>query len=263
MEAPIEHEARTERIARRIRLWTRQQDPAGYRFAEGRYGWYRQDDLPFGVVTLADQLHADALSAALAECRCHFPTGPLTLWVDERVRDTRLRHALCNQGARPAFEARYMAHHGGAPSKPLPLPAGLSLVEGREPQLDDFVRVKQQAFMSTERLPSTDSLRAERARRLGELRHCGAFLLAYDGASAVAGVSFFRAGADYFLNLLVTRVPYRGRGIARALVDAVLARSYAEGAESVVVVPDPAVERLYHRAGFLDEVLWRQAYQLG
>lgn len=262
MEAPIEDDSRSARIARRVQRWTRVQDPAGYRFAEGRYGWYRQDELPFGVATLGDGLRADALPAALAECRCHFPTGPLTLWVEGRGQDSRLGAALCNQGGHAAFDARYMAHNGQPPARPRPLPEGMRLVEGGERELDDFVRIKQQAFMSTERLPSDASLRAERARRLGELRHAGAFLMAYRGAEAVAGVSFFRCGQDYFLNLLVTRIPYREQGIGRALVDAVLERSYAEGAESVVVVPDPAVEGLYRRAGFVDEVLWRRAYQL-
>lgn len=262
MEASAEYVARPERIARRVQQWTRDRDPAGYRFVEGRYGWYRQDELPFGVVTLGEQLRADAVPAALAECRCHFPAGPLTLWVEGRGQDAHLGAALGEQGAKAAFDACYMAHHGEAPKQPRQLPDGLELVSGDEAHLDDFVRVKQQAFMSTERLPSNESLRTERARRLGELRHAGAFLLAYRGDEAVAGVSFFRAGHDYFLNLLVTRVPYRGRGVGRALVDAVLLRSYEEGAESVVVVPDPAVERLYRHAGFVDEVLWRRAYQL-
>lgn len=262
MEAPVEDTPRSERIARRVQQWTRERDPAGYRFVEGRYGWFRQDELPFGVVTLGEQLGAESLPAAVAECRCHFPTGPLTLWVEGRGHDARLGRGLRAQGATVAFDACYMAHHGQPPERPRTLPDGLRLVEGAEASLDDFVRVKQQAFMSTERLPSEESLRAERARRLGELRHSGAFLLAYRGDEAVAGVSFFRVGRDYFLNLLVTRVPYRERGIGRALVDAVLTRGYAEGAESVVVVPDPAVERLYRQAGFVDEVLWRRAYQL-
>lgn len=262
METAPQDKPRLRRIAQRVQRWTRERDPAGYRFVEGRYGWYRLDDLPFGVATLAEGLQPQALPAALSECRCHFPAGALTLWVEDPRQDSALSPVLCQHGARPAFDARYMAHHRGPPARPAALPDGLRLAEGGEAELDDFVRVKQQAFMSTERLPSPESLRAERARRLGELRHRGALLMAYRGDEAVAGVSFFRCGPDYFLNLLVTRVPYRQQGIGRALVDAVLRRSYAEGAESVVVVPDPAVERLYRGAGFVDQVLWRRAYQL-
>lgn len=263
MDAASAETEQAHPLRERVRCWAREIDPAGYRFVAGRYGWYRQDELPFGVVTLGDQVDAASVPAAIVECRCHFPVGGITLWVEGRKRDAKLRPALRRAGAREAFEACYMAHAGPGSNPPQPLPAGLRLVMGGEAELDDFVRIKQQAFMATEYLPSEQSLRAERARRLGELRHSGGMCLVYRGDEAVAGASFFRVGPDWFLNLLVTRVPYRGRGIGRALVDAVVERGYRAGAEAVVVVPDPAVERLYRRAGFAEEVLWRRAYQIG
>jgi len=248
-------------LQQRIRGWTQVCDPAGYRFAPGRYGWYRQDDLPFGVATLDERLAPAELPAALSECRSHFPSGPLTLWVEGRARNEALSDALAAAGAMATFDAGYLAHDRRA-LDPRPQPDGIRLEQGSEADLSDFVRVKQQAFMSTERRPSAETHRREHARRLAELRRNGAFLLAYRGGEAVAGVSYFSVGDDRFLNLLVTRLPYRRQGIGRALVDAVLSRSYAEGARSVVVVPEPRVAGLYREAGFTDEVLWRRAYRV-
>lgn len=248
-------------LRQRIRRWTRECDPAGYRFVPGRYGWYRQDDLPFGVATLDNRVSPVELPAALAECRSHFPSGPLTLWVEGRRRNDTLGDSLLNAGASAVFDASYLAHDVGA-HQPQPLPEGIELREGGEAELATFVRVKQQAFMSTEHQPSAEGQRREHARRLAELRRNGGFLLACRDGEVVGGVSYLTTGRDRFLNLLVTRVPYRRQGIGRALVDALLSRSYGEGVESVVVVPEPSVAKLYRQAGFTNEVLWRRAYQL-
>ena len=78
---------------------------------------------------------------------------------------------------------------------------------------------------------------------------------------AVGALAFYD-GTDRLANTLATRLPYRGRGIAQALLEAYVADSTSRGCRSVLINADehdwPA--GLYRSIGFSDEVLFHSRY---
>jgi ribosomal protein S18 acetylase RimI-like enzyme len=64
---------------------------------------------------------------------------------------------------------------------------------------------------------------------------------------------------------LATRVPYRGRGIAQALLAAYIDDSAERGCRSVMINADEDdwPVGLYRKIGFSDEVLFHSRYVLG
>jgi GNAT superfamily N-acetyltransferase len=126
--------------------------------------------------------------------------------------------------------------------------------------IERFARVKLQAFGDTEEEPVGTTLSKEIASRRADLRGDGRGLVATaDGE--IAAMCAYYSGADYFVFLLGTRLPFRGRGIASAVLHHVVEEARASGARSVVINAreggEPAA--LYRRLGFTDAVYrqWR------
>lgn len=252
-----EHGARLAALRAVVRRWTTERDPAGHRFEAGRYGYYRA--APHPVVSLRAQLSEPA--AAVAEARARFAGRAVTLWLEAGARERHLRPGLVAAGAVPDFEAVYLGYAGELPETPA-VP-GLAVRPGGADQLEALVVTKRKAFMATEWAPREDLMREELRRRQADFAGNGRFFLAWLDDEPVGLISWFRDGRDYFINLLGTRVPYRGRGIARNLVREMLRTALAEGAQSILVVPEPAVARIYAGLGFCLAVESRRSYRLG
>lgn len=239
--------------------WTTERDSAGRTFVAGRYGYYQPGRQPLPAAVLAELAPAE-VPAALAEVRERCGAGPVTVWVEGVERERRLRRHLIASGCVPCFEASYLAHVG-RPEQPQWPAQGAPRTASRD-ELDLLVRLKCQAFMATEREPSAERLRRERERRAQDWAAGGRFLLAEVVGEPAGFISWFEDGPDYFINLLAVRVPFRRQGLASALVQELLCRAYQAGARGVVVVPEPAVARLYAQLGFHDELCRRYAYEL-
>ena len=101
------------------------------------------------------------------------------------------------------------------------------------------------------------------ARRLGELIDGGdtVVLLGGDGPDGVAVIrlreSIWSDGRECYLAELYVRPAHRGRGIGRALMEAVLAEARARGADRIEIgvdEPDLGARRLYESLGFSNHV---------
>lgn len=248
------------RAADAVRRWGRLRDPAGYPFRAGLHGYYRRDPLATGAATAA-LIHAAEVPALLDETRERMGGRPALIWVDRRPRDAALGPALRAAACAPVFAATYLLHDG-RPRRP-PTPLGLTLEAGRADTVAEFVAIKSQAFGNLACPPSPALLDGECRRRAWEFEQGADFLLARDRhGHAVGVVSWYRDADARLLNLLAVQRPWRRRGVGSWLVQAMLARCRAQGAECVMVVPEPACAGFYQRHGFSREAAWRRAYRL-
>ncbi|HVX46123.1 MAG TPA: hypothetical protein VHC49_19690 [Mycobacteriales bacterium] len=82
-----------------------------------------------------------------------------------------------------------------------------------------------------------------------------------DGAP-VAALAHYR-GSDQLVFNLATRVPYRHRGIAQAMLADWVAEGTAAGCRSLMInaTEGGRPAELYGRLGFVDEIHWYQSYE--
>lgn len=144
----------------------------------------------------------------------------------------------------------YLAHVGDFPPT-----VDVEVAEADSSTIEDFARAKILAFADSEEEPDRSTLDAEIAMRRAELRGDGRGVVARVGTKTAAMCAYY-SGDDYFVFLLGTRVPYRRRGIASALLRHVVDEARAAGARSVVINARAGgrPEALYGSLGFSDEV---------
>ena len=116
--------------------------------------------------------------------------------------------------------------------------SGVTIDRAASETLEDYVVTKLKGFADSEDQPSTVQLAYEFALRRGELQGEGRFLRARLGGETVGIVGYW-GGADRLIFQLATRVPFRGRGIARQLLYEVLANANAQGCSSVIINTNP------------------------
>ncbi len=198
----------------------------------------------------------------LADLGRYYGSGGVFIFVDNRRADTDLSPALLAGGCRDVSTQLYLAHVG--PSPRVPQVQGLTIEPVIEQNLHEFVIVKIKAFEDSEAEPDPERVQADTSLRRAEMRGGGSFRLArLDGEPA--GIIGWYEGPDRFVFILATRVPYRGRGIGRALLADALADAYASGCRSSIINVDPEAGPidLYRALGFSDEVYWRHRYRFG
>jgi ribosomal protein S18 acetylase RimI-like enzyme len=83
------------------------------------------------------------------------------------------------------------------------------------------------------------------------------------GGERVAVLAYFR-GRDQLVFNLGTRVPFRHRGIAQAMLARWVDAGMADGCRSLIInaTDGGAAAALYRRIGFTDEIHWYQKYEL-
>ncbi len=234
----------------------------GYYVERRRFGFFGQnlhvDHSRTNWVVVRD-LSPQQVTEFLRDVYTYFGTRTVQIQVDDRGSDAALNAALTRAGCSPRRAQIYLAHVGPVPSiSPV---AGLTIEPVTPGNLIECVVAKLKAFADSEAEPSVDDVQEGTALRRAEMAARDASCLL---EAEVASVIAWYDGADRFVFLLGTRVPFRGRAIAKGLLCHALADAYARGCRSVIInaVPEDTPVRLYRRLGFVDETYWRRLYLL-
>ncbi len=180
--------------------------------------------------------------------------------VDDRDRAVRLDDALRESGCERGDATTHLALVGAMAGNAGPADLVIENVDATG--LEAWATVKLQAFDDTESAPAPDRLAREVATRRSELAivDCQIGTL---GGESVAVLAYYR-GIDQMVFNLATRVPYRHKGVAQAMLAHWINAGRANGCRSFMInatdVGRPA--QLYRRLGFTDEIYWYQTYVL-
>jgi GNAT superfamily N-acetyltransferase len=241
-------------VAQTVASWYEAEHPEqGYEVEHRRFGSYRTNRFEpgWGAVTAID---VDDASELLRDVDAFFGDRPVSL---QFTRKPAAREQIVAAGWCDEEETVYLAHVGAFP----PTPA--FHVEPIEPStIDAFARVRVQSFADSEDEPDPAALDAEITSRRAELRGDGRGLIARVAAQPAAMCAYY-AKLDHFVFLLGTRVPFRGRGIASAILGRVVESAHRAGARSVVINARAGggPEQLYRRLGFSAEVYRQWTYR--
>ena len=251
-----EHDA----VASEVSGWFTASAPEiGYEVSENWYGY--QSDLGSGQARVILRVaEPGQVPAALADAAAAGGAGTLTIWVDDRHRAARLDGALRSAGCRPGDATTHLALVG--PMTGRPDPGRLVVQSVDEAGLAAWATVKLQSFGDTESAPAPERLAEEVAVRRDELTlaECQLGLL---GGERVAVLAYYR-GHDQLVFNLGTRVPFRHRGIAQAMLAHWVDAGMANGCRSLIInaTDGGAPAALYRRIGFTDEIYWYRKYEL-
>lgn len=246
-----------EAIAGELRSWFTTSAPEiGYEVSSHWWGHLgRFKGLAARLILQVDT--AGELTRALDEVRGD-SSGELTIWVDDRERAGRLDSHLLGAGCRREQATTHLALVGEV--RAIPAPADLLVEEVDTSSLERWASVKLRSFSDSEEEPSRERLEKEIGVRSDE-RALATYELASLHEEPVAVIGYYK-GRDQLVFNLGTRLPYRQRGIAQALLARRAAAGAAAGARSLMINAHeggrPA--ELYRRLGFRDEVYWYQAY---
>ena len=250
-----------DRIAEEVRGWYRKPYPEmGYSVEQRPFGWYARNTAGSGMARVeVAEISAGDVAALVADARDYFGGATVTLHIDDRGLDSELQPALLAAGCQREQSTIYLAHVGELPDASAA--QEIEVVMCDEALLEEHAIAKLKGFADSEQYPARAEVVEEMALRKAELAGNGRFAIARIGAKAASTIGWY-TNDDAFIFDLATRVPYRHRGIATALLRYVLEREYLGGARSIVINADedgrPA--ELYRRLGFTDEVYWRQQY---
>jgi ribosomal protein S18 acetylase RimI-like enzyme len=249
-----------DRLCAEVRSWYRA--PGGpYQVERREFGFYRRDFAVEGSARLfVEDATARDVPALLADAREYFGPAEVDIWIDDRGKDALLGPALTAAGCTPCEATIYLAHVGAMPEAPSNPEVSVEPVTAAE--LKDFVTVKLQGFANSEEAPSAERLTQEMAIKEQDFLGLGRFFVARTHGEIAAIVAYYEGASDRLIFNLATRVPFRMKGIAKILLDFVLADSHAKGCRSVILNTDPADTPInwYRRIGFTEEVYWHRRY---
>jgi GNAT superfamily N-acetyltransferase len=246
-----------------VARWYREPTPEmGYDLVEGRHGWFnRPTSTGRGRGSVRPGVGADEVDSLVAEASDVIAVDALELMCDDRATAAELGPALEARGFEAGTPTVFLAHVGAADFGRGPDGLVVDPVPRNGEELAVWATVKLQAFGDTEDLPASDAVERElvvrRAEMAGQARALVARL-----EDEVVGICGYYEGPDHFVFVLGTRIPFRRRGVGRALVGHVVERAVASGCRSVLINADeggrPAA--LYSRWGFTDEVRWQRSW---
>jgi GNAT superfamily N-acetyltransferase len=246
-------------VAQEVAGWYTTWAPDGSEVSERWYG-YQRDLGPTEARVVLRVDEPDQVPAALADARAASGMRTLTIWVDDRKRAARLDAALRHHGCRPREATTHLALVG--PLTGRTGPEHLVIQSIGEARFAEWATVKLQAFGDTESVPAPDQLDQQVTTRRNEraLAECQLGLL--DGESVA--VLAYNRGRDQLVFNLGTRVPYRHRGIAQAMLARWVDAGRADGCRSLMInaTDGGRPAGLYRRMGFVDEIYWYQTYEL-
>jgi ribosomal protein S18 acetylase RimI-like enzyme len=251
-----EHDA----VAAVVRGWYTTSTPEiGSDVSDQWYG-YRSDLGPTQSRVILRVDEPDQVPAALADARADSGPGTLTIWVDDRDRAARLDAALHHSGCRVGYATTTLALVGSLTCRPGPEHLVIEGID--ETRFEEWATVKLQSFGDTESAPAPDQLTGQVATRRNEraLAMCQLGMLDGEGVAVLA----YYSGLDQLVFNLGTRVPYRHRGIAQAMLARWVAAGQASGCRSLMInaTDGGRPAELYRRLGFIDEIYWYQSYEL-
>ncbi len=254
-----------DRLMEEVRRWYQTPCPEmGYQVERRVFGFYNRNlkaSHPGTNQVFVRDLTPESVPVFLAEARSYFQSHPVQIWVEDPDTDAVLGPALLGGGCTAGGTQVYLAHVGEVPL--IPSVRGLTLELVTPAILREYAVTHAKGFASSEEEPDSRRIDEFVALRQAEMAGDGRFLLARMKGEPTGIIAWYE-GTDRFLFSIATRVPFRGRGIAKALLCHVLADSYGRGYRSIIINADPhdTPIRLYRSLGFVDEVHWRQLYQL-
>ncbi|MBO0894841.1 MAG: hypothetical protein J2O39_10730, partial [Acidimicrobiales bacterium] len=194
-----EHDA----VSRTVRSWYTASTPAiGLSVVSTSYGFLTRSDRAERrrLVLTADA--AESVADALGAAESFYGSSDFEVWVDDRSRAERLTASLVSDGMAPFRDTVVLALVGrvGADLSP----DGLSVEDVVDLEgLQEWARVKVQAFADSEERPPTRQLQAEVSERQAERPVCR-YQLARLGGEAVAILGHY-TGQDQMVFNLATR----------------------------------------------------------
>src|SRR5579863_5641158 len=247
-------------LHRELRGWFTTSAPdIGYFVSERWYGYLTDPGSAYGARLILDVAEGEQVSEAVIDATRAWPKERISIWVDDRDRVRRLDGALRKLGYRPAKATTHLALVDRLEASKGPEDL---VIEGVDPSdLERWATVKLQSFENVEQIPSPERLSAEIAVRRGELALAD-YQLGIIEQEPVAVLAYYR-GPDQLVFVLGTRVPYRNRGIAQAMLSSWVRAGLAAGCRSLMInADDPGMPAdLYRKIGFVDEVYWYQRYE--
>jgi len=250
-----------DRLVVEIRNWYTRSDPrTDYQVERRRFGFYARNGQNGTNRVIVDGLSATEVPPFLDDLRVYFRGQPVRVHIDDAEADRRLGTTLADAGCSPRHALAYLAHVG-AVARPRAVP-GLSIEAVTPATLHEFVVARIKGFADSELEPPAPQVDAECAQRFPTMTTGSHFSIARIAGTAAAVVGW-EEGRDRFVFQLATRLPFRGRGIATAILCQILDDAYAQGCASVVINADDAglAIHLYRRLGFADEVYWQRRYR--
>lgn len=248
-----------DEVAAEVRAWyTRPTPEIGLHVEAHWFGYLAEGPGAVGRRAMLGLDDSGQLARALAEATELSGDRELDLWVDDRERAEILDASLSGSGYRPTQDTVYLALVG--PIAAHPGPADLSVVDLDVDDLGTWAEVKLRGFGDTEAAPAPDLVAVEVAQRRAEapLARYRMGLLEGEPVSALAHYT----GTDQLVFSLATRLPFRHRGVAQALLGIWAEDGVRDGCRSLIINADdggtPA--SLYRRMGFVDEVYWQRRY---
>ncbi|MGH2375356.1 MAG: GNAT family N-acetyltransferase [bacterium] len=253
-----------DRLVEELRTWYTSSYPEmGYRVERQPLGFYGRnvnvEHHQTNQVTVRD-LRPVQIPEFLTDLRTYYHGGSAYIYVDDPMAEALIGPSLERAGCSRAGTEVYLAHVGPVPR--ISSVAGLAIEQVTTANLLEYAVTKLKAFANSEAQPEPQKARDEVALRAAEMAGEGRFLLGRLHAEPAAIIGWYE-GMDRYIFILATRVPFRGRGIAKALLCHALADGYAQGCRSVIINADPEDMpiQLYRRLGFTDEVYWRRCYR--
>ena len=247
-------------IGATLRSWHTSSVPeAGIVVTETWYGYLSNadgEDTPRVILTID---RPEDVPMALDAVTAEQGAGKYSVWVMDRGQDARLDAALRAAGCGPRRATTHLSLVGRLDAREGP--EDLVLVDVGPSELEEWARVKVRCFESAEDAPTPPQLARELAVRTRDVA-LETLRLARLGGEPV-GVLGYYAGDDQLAFNLGTRVPFRHRGIAQAMLSHWVAEGTAARCRSLTINADdpgrPA--ELYRRLGFTDEVYWYARYE--
>lgn len=253
-----------DRLVETLRTWYTSSYPEmGYHVERRPFGFYGRnvniERHQTNRVTVRD-LRPVQIPDFLTDMRTYYRGGSVRVYVDDPMVDVLIGPPLERAGCGRAGTEVYLAHVGSVPR--MPSVAGLAIEQVTSVNLLDYAITKLKAFASHEADPEPQKAREEAGLRQAEMAGGGRFLLGRLSAEPAAIIGWYE-GMDRYIFILATRMPFRRRGIAKALLCHALADGYGQGCRSVIINADPEdmPVQLYRRLGFTDQVYWRRCYQ--
>ena len=228
-------------------------------------------EAPYGFLMSSDRLDlrrlvltADTPSAAadaVAAATMFFGTIEFELWIDDRVRAERLTAAVGTAGYLPVQDTVVLALLGAVRAGAGP--PGLRIDDVTDVEsLRAWATVKLQGFADSEAPPRPEQLQSELVVRQAEWPVCRYQLARLDGEPV--GILGHYTGQDQMVFLLATRLPFRHRGIAQAMLACWQRQSEEADVRSLLINCDDGgrAHALYRRLGFSTEVYWHRRYRV-
>lgn len=240
-----------------MRGWFTTSAPAiGYEVAERPYGFLGRTVRGTRLILRLDS--PEDIACVLADAAAFASGADLVVWVDDRTRAVALGPGLAAAGWRAGAATTHLALVGDLQARDGP--EDLVVTRIGDERLEEWARVKLQAFSDSEETPSDDALERETALRRSE-RPLADHVLALENGEPVAVLAHY-IGADQLVFNLGTRLPFRHRGIAQALLAHFAAAGRAQGCRSLMINAHEGElpSHLYRRIGFTDEVYWYRSY---